>query len=219
MSQQSSQRGGQGFAMDYIDVAQRIADFREKHPEGCLQPADPSVPFRIETIQEQTYIVVVAAAYRSPDDPRPGIGMAYEVFPGRTPYTRGSELQNAETSAWGRAIVAVLAGDTKRSIASAEEVRNRRAEQEAPVQQVPRRSDPSGDSRRPAPASERDPAIMKLINEVARAAEAAGIPKEDVLLRWAQDYEGQDIRQATSASGLAALRDEYLAKAPERGVA
>jgi len=54
--------------------------------------------------------------------------MAYEQWPGRTPYTRDSELQNAETSAWGRAIVAVLAADTKRGIASQEEVRNRSAE-------------------------------------------------------------------------------------------
>jgi hypothetical protein len=56
--------------------------------------------------------------------------MAWEVFPGRTPYTRGSELQNAETSAWGRAIIAVGASDSKRGIASREEVRNRQAERE-----------------------------------------------------------------------------------------
>jgi hypothetical protein len=29
---------------------------------------------------------------------RPGIGMAWEPFPGRTPYTKASELMNAETS-------------------------------------------------------------------------------------------------------------------------
>ena len=58
--------------------------------------------------------------------------MAFEPFPGRTPYTRGSELQNAETSAWGRAIVAALAADTNRAgVASADEVRNRRADEEA----------------------------------------------------------------------------------------
>ena len=42
-----------------------------------------------------TMIVYVAAAYRTPDDSRPGIGTAWEVFPGRTPYTAGSELMNA----------------------------------------------------------------------------------------------------------------------------
>lgn len=117
---------------EYIDVAARIVQFREQFPDGSLQPADGAVPYRIEKIGDQTYIVVVAAAYRRPDDARPGIGMAYEVFPGKSNFTRGSELQNAETSAWGRAIVAALAADTKRGVASAEEVRNRRAEQSEP---------------------------------------------------------------------------------------
>lgn len=121
---------------EYIDVAARIVQFREQFPNGSLQPADPAVPYRIESIGDQTYIVVVAAAYRTPDDARPGVGMAYEVFPGKSNFTRGSELQNAETSAWGRAIVAALAADTKRGVASAEEVRNRRAEQ-APQPNTP----------------------------------------------------------------------------------
>lgn len=117
-------------ASDYIDVASRIVEFRTKYPEGSLQPADPQVPYRIENIAGDTYIVVVAAAFRSPDDPRPGMGMAYEVYPGRTNFTKGSELQNAETSAWGRAIVAALAADTKQGVASQEEVRNRSAERD-----------------------------------------------------------------------------------------
>lgn len=119
---------------DYIDVAARIVEMRAKYPDFSLQPANPDRPFEVLEIGGQTHIVVVAAAYRTPDDPRPGIGMAYEQFPGRTPYTKGSELQNAETSAWGRAIVAVGAADTKKGIASAEEVRNRSAEREQPQQ-------------------------------------------------------------------------------------
>jgi hypothetical protein len=115
---------------DYNDVPSRIAEFRTKYPDGSLQPADPTQPYKVEKIAEKTFIVYTAAAYRTPDDHRPGIGMAWEQFPGRTPYTRDSELQNAETSAWGRAIVAALAADTRKGIASAEEVRNRRAERE-----------------------------------------------------------------------------------------
>lgn len=119
------------FASDYIDVATRIGEFRKKYPDGSLQVLDPHTPYRMLEIDGATFVVVVAAAYRNPDDPRPGIGMAQEQIPGRTPYTKGSELQNAETSAWGRAIVAALAADTKKGVASADEVRNRRAEQEA----------------------------------------------------------------------------------------
>lgn len=113
----------------YVDVAARMAEFRAKYPNGGLRPADITTPYKIETVGDRTFIVVVAAAFRSPDDPIPGIGMAWEQFPGRTPYTRDSELQNAETSAWGRAIVATLAADTKK-IASAEEVRNRMADRD-----------------------------------------------------------------------------------------
>jgi hypothetical protein len=118
---------------DYKDVAERLADFRAKHPDGSLQPANLSEPFRVVTIGDRAFIAYTAAAYRSPDDPRPGIGTAYEPFPGKTPYTRDSELQNAETSAWGRAILAALASES-RSVASADEVRNRRADQGQPPQ-------------------------------------------------------------------------------------
>jgi hypothetical protein len=109
---------------DYIDVAARIVEFREKHPEGSLQQL--SVEFR--EFADQSWVIYTAAAYRTPDDTRPGHGTAWEAVPGKTPYTKGSELQNAETSAWGRAIVAALAADTKRGIATAEDVRNRSAE-------------------------------------------------------------------------------------------
>lgn len=112
----------------YKQVPERIADFKAKHPEGSLRAADPRNPYRLEVIEGRTFIVYVAEAWRTPDDPAPGVGVAWEPVPGKTPYTRDSELQNAETSAWGRAIVAALASESK-AIASAEDVRNRRAEQ------------------------------------------------------------------------------------------
>jgi hypothetical protein len=113
-----------GFAEDYIPVNERVAQFIAKYPEGSLQPADPAKPYTvIEGKGESSWIVYAAAAYRHPDDPRPGIGIAWEPVPGKTPYTRGSELMVAETSAWGRAIAA-LGIATNRSVASAEEVRS-----------------------------------------------------------------------------------------------
>lgn len=112
----------------YIDVASRIAEFRSKHPEGSLRAADPAHPFHMVEVAGTTYVVFVAAAYRTPDDEAPGIGTAWEVVPGATNFTRGSELQNAETSAWGRAIIAVGAADSKQGVATAEDVQWRQAE-------------------------------------------------------------------------------------------
>lgn len=117
---------------DYVDVAERIREFRVQHPEGSLRPLNPAVPFTIETVGGQTFIAVVAAAYRTPDDQAPGVGMAWEPFPGPTNFTRDSELQNAETSAWGRAIIASGAADAKR-VASANEVANRSAPADPPA--------------------------------------------------------------------------------------
>ena len=108
------------FAKDYVDVATRIREFKEAFPTGSLQRVD----LQFVNIGGKDFVVYTAAAYRAPDDERPGMGTAWEPIPGKTPYTKDSEVMVAETSAWGRAIVAALAGETKR-IASADEVRNR----------------------------------------------------------------------------------------------
>jgi hypothetical protein len=110
---------------DYVDVAERIRIFRDRHPEGSLQPYDAAEPFRILEVGGQIFVVYTAVAFRSPTDSLPGIAVSWEPFPGKTPYTAGSELMNAETAAWGRAIVAALAADSKK-IASLDEVRARR---------------------------------------------------------------------------------------------
>lgn len=141
---------GNTFAPDYNDVPSRIKQFRDKHPEGSLQPADLTKPYTIETFGSETFIVYCAAAFRTPDDPRPGVGIAWEPVPGKTPFTRGSEIQNAETSAWGRALVAVLAADTKR-ISSDEEIRSAR------TAQAPAATAPSGPP--PAPKERIDPLV------------------------------------------------------------
>lgn len=109
----------------YVTVPQRITQFRDKHPQGCLRPVDPANPYKLVELGSRVFIVYAAAAYRDAGDPLPGIGVAWEPFPGKTPYTRDSELMNAETSAWGRAIVAALAADTQSGIATQEDVRNR----------------------------------------------------------------------------------------------
>jgi hypothetical protein len=107
---------------DYVTVAQRMRDFYKKHPEGSLQLDQPI----ITEICGKTWAIGRAYAYRTPDDQRPGIGTAMEVIPGLTPYTRGSEIQNLETSCWGRALAAIGIG-IENGVATADEVRSAKA--------------------------------------------------------------------------------------------
>lgn len=106
---------------DYVEVSERIQQFMEKYPQGSLQS-------EWEYVQRdgEQWLVVKSWAYRTADDQRPGIGHAWEPIPGRTPYTKGSELQNGETSSWGRALAAIGIAVHK-GIASANEIRSARA--------------------------------------------------------------------------------------------
>ena len=108
--------------LDYIDVATRIVEFRERYPDGRLRQR--SLEF-VRDFAGKDWVVYTAEAWRTQDDPAPAQGTAWEPVPGPTQFTRDSEVQNAETAAWGRAMVAALAVDTRKGIASSEEVRNR----------------------------------------------------------------------------------------------
>lgn len=158
----------------YVDVAERIRMFKEKYPNGSLQPLDHGKPFDVITVGEHTFVVYVAAAYRTPDDQRPGVGMAWEPYPGKSSFTRDSELMNAETSAWGRAIIATLAAETQK-IASADEVRNRQVSEparEGNVIPMPSKAAPrvdTTDSQRPFGSREAMIANAEQKSQVAKA--------------------------------------------------
>lgn len=109
---------------DYVDVATRIAAFKEKHPEGSLQ--SELVEF------SDKRVVVKAFAFRDRDDARPAVGHAAEIIPHPNVGMRGSELMVCETSAWGRAIAA-LGFEVKRGVATREEVAGAEARTSAPV--------------------------------------------------------------------------------------
>ena len=109
-----------GYSLDgYIDVPSRIKLFLARHPEGSLQMDEP----QFVEVEGKKWVIGRAYAYRTPDDPRPGIGTAWEIVPGTTPFTRGSEIQNLETSAWGRAIGALGIG-IDASIATLDEIQH-----------------------------------------------------------------------------------------------
>jgi hypothetical protein len=180
----------------YVDVATRVAEFRAAHPSGSLQPTNPAEPWRMVQVQgfekdgdtaQQTFIVYTAAAYRTPDDQRPGIGCAWEIFPGRTPYTRGSELMNAETSAWGRAIVAALAADTRKGIATRQDVERANGQQADPWN-----GQPPGDFNVAAVTPEDRPgnANRKQLNDIHRLLGKLGIKDREPGLALIEEITG-----------------------------
>ena len=103
---------------DYVEVKDRIKLFYELYGQGRLVTGDVRVTREPD---DTPRVWVQGLAYRTPDDPLPGVGWSWMVLPGTTSYTRGSELENTETSAWGRAIgsLGIL---IDRSIASANEI-------------------------------------------------------------------------------------------------
>lgn len=106
---------------DYVQVKDRLAKFYELYGNGRLVTAEVVM---LTAPDNKQRVMVKALAYRNPDDPLPGVGHSWLELPGSTPYTKGSEVENAETSAWGRAIAA-LGILTDASIASAQEVRDK----------------------------------------------------------------------------------------------
>jgi hypothetical protein len=101
--------------------------FREKFPQGSLQ----QVKYEFVTVNNKDWIVYTAAAYRTPDDERPGIGTAWEPIPGPTNFTRDSEVQTLKLQHGVERWLLHLAVDTKKGIASSEEVRNRQVKSSA----------------------------------------------------------------------------------------
>jgi hypothetical protein len=126
---------------DYVDVAERIRAWYEAYPMGRIET-------RVVEHNEKR-VVIEARVYRgvkgdnAPEDDaffmddRPaGVGHSAMQIPGATPYTRGSEIENCETSAVGRALV--MAGLPSKRIASDDEIRAKRDD-------APRESDQYGE--------------------------------------------------------------------------
>jgi len=106
---------------DYVEVKDRIKLFYELYGQGRLVTGEVRLTNEPDGVPR---VLVQGLAYRSPDDPLPGVGWSWMALPGTTTYTRGSELENTETSAWGRAIgsLGIL---IDKSIASSQEVQNK----------------------------------------------------------------------------------------------
>jgi len=103
---------------DYVDVRHRLELALLEYPDLRVVEDKP----KLITIGERVYIECSVIVYRSHDDPTPGVAYCWEVWPGRTPYTKDSEQMNGATSALGRAL-GYMGFGIKAGLASANEVR------------------------------------------------------------------------------------------------
>lgn len=183
----------------YIDVPSRIALFYKRYPEGSLQMD----PIEWVEIEGKKWAVGRGYAYRTPDDPRPGIGTAWEIVPGTTPYTRGSEIQNLETSVWGRAIGALGIGIDK-SIATLDEVTQAKERQKVMLSSEPTPVDDKWyniDEPKPRESHSRakpiynydDPVTPKQIGLLKGTLKKAGAASSDEGLGMINDHLGTSI--------------------------
>lgn len=108
---------------NYVDVATRIKLLLEKYPNASIVCTVP----KVIDVAGHCFIEVTAHVTCGDGNGRNAVASAWEPFPGKTPYTRDSEMMNAETSAIGRAIGALGIGLTG-SMASANEVANRQGQ-------------------------------------------------------------------------------------------
>ncbi len=126
MAQQQQQRGGGDRFENYVPVAERLEKFYERFPDGRVMTQI------VEHNQAEGFVLMRAEVYRTPDDAVPAAtGHAYEVR-GESYVNKSSYIENAETSAVGRAL-ALLGFEVKRGLASREEM-----EKVARVQTAPR---------------------------------------------------------------------------------
>lgn len=101
----------------YVTVNERLKLALAKYPDLRVE----ELPFQIVEIGDQTNLHCTVKVYTTPDDTRPVLGSVLEPVPGRTPYTRHSELMVGMTSALGRAL-GYLGFGIDKGIASNDEV-------------------------------------------------------------------------------------------------
>ena len=182
------QQGRQNVLDNYVTVAERIAAFYQSYPTGriCTQI--------LEHNEESGFILMRAEVFRSTDDAQPSAtGHAFEVR-GDGYVNRTSYIENAETSAVGRAL-ALLGFEVRRGIASREEMekaarmpaeRAARAPESTPPETKPAAKSAPPPAAAESPATEESP---NLDDDIIRNAQQLGYDAAKVR-RWVNQKFG-----------------------------
>ena len=115
---------------DYVDVKHRLQLALLKYPTLRIVEDAPELIH----LGERIYIQCAVTVFRDETDPLPMRAYCWEVWPGRTPFTKDSEQPNGATSALGRALGYMGFGITT-GLASADEVRTAQGNQHPSTQE------------------------------------------------------------------------------------
>ena len=168
---------------DYVPVAERLEKFYQTFPGGRVTTSI------VEHNLESGFVLMRAEVYRAADDAAPAAtGHAFEVR-GESYVNKTSYVENAETSAVGRAL-ALLGFEVKRGIASREELQKTARMQAAGGAgaggSAP--SAPAGGVTTKAPAAPR-------AREVEAAATAADVDGEILKTAEGLGYDATKVRK------------------------
>ncbi|CAB4167162.1 hypothetical protein UFOVP872_2 [uncultured Caudovirales phage] len=127
---------------DYVDVKHRLQLALLKYPTLRIVEDAPELIH----LGERIYIQCAVTVFRDETDALPMRAYCWEVWPGRTPFTKDSEQMNGATSALGRALGYMGFGITT-GLASADEVRTAQGNQH-PSTQEPAPAEPAAPTKR-----------------------------------------------------------------------
>lgn len=152
----------------YVDVAARLRLALACHPQLRVTESAPI----IRNLGERVYIELAVTVHRDPEDTHPVTAHAWEPWPGRTPFTRDSEMMNAATSALGRAL-GYMGYGIDRSIATVDEITNR---QDTPAE-APQRPIEAAVSRDPGPDG--PPPTERQLKTIHAMCRERGVPFDE----------------------------------------
>ena len=175
----------------YVDVATRIKILLERYPNASITCTAP----KVVNLGDRVFIEVQARIDVNDGSGRVSEAAAWEPYPGRTNFTRDSEMMNAETSAVGRAC-GLLGIGLDKSVASLDEVRIRRAE-EGPREATSAVRSPSEAPKRTAGAG---PATEKQIGFLKRLCQERGIDLDDMDLVTLTAAEASEMIETAKAT-------------------
>jgi hypothetical protein len=188
----------------YEEVPDRIARFIAQYPDGRL-----SGEHKIIEVGGNTVVEYVAYAYRHVGDENPGRGVTWEPYPGRTPYTKDSEVENAETSAWGRALAAI--GFTGKKIGTAEEVANAQARRGEDTG----RPNPRANTRSAGKPSDAQIALVKtMVQKKKPSLDQLGVILKEIGADVDPNVAGWSEKLTAGREGTASLLITYLKEKP-----